>query len=949
MLSVASVRSASGAANYFAADNYYTREQGQGQWFGKGAETLGLRGKIDPKTFEALLRGELPDGARVGREGIHRAGIDLTFSMPKSWSLIALVGGDRRIIEAYGEAVKATLAWAEKNAAQARVDSGQGQRLVQTGKLVIGLFEHDTSRAQEPQSHFHAVVANLTQLPNGEWRALRNDKLWSLNTLLNSMTMAHFRKGVEGLGYQVGERSKHGNFEAAGITRNMIMAFSTRRQQILDKIAGMASRSPEAFHAATLMTREAKAPVEDRAALYASWQATARDVGLDLGAVQTEAEVRFQSQPGLIQRIGEKMAPIATLARDLAAGFASALGLRLDDPYLPRTFPNKSPSEIAAAHSVASAIRHLEQREAGFSVTDIYKAALDFGLPTTIAEVEHAVARQIAKGTLHRGIDERAGMVTTARALETERRILAGVEEGRGAVHPILSAGLAGDSLQAFARERCGYALNPGQESAGRMMFASRDRIVAIQGVAGAGKSSVLAPAALLFEAEGRKVMGLAVQNTLVRMLERETGIPSMTAARFIKAYEDPAKRTAKVDIKDSVLIVDEASMLSNIDQLKLIEIANQREVARLVFVGDSRQLSAVDAGKPFALVQEAGIATATMDANLRARDETVRAVAAAAQTGEVARAMKLLGGKVIEAKGGVVEQATAQWLTLPKAERESTVIFASGRRLRDAVNASVQHGLKLRGELGEQGLRLQVLDRVNLTNEELRYSHHYQSGRVVELFRQLREQRLQPGRYTIQEVDQDGRVQLRDEQGKSHRFDPDRMRPGFDIRVALFDPKERTIHSGDRIRWTANDHDRGLLNADPATVTAIDKGRVEIETSSGMKLVLANRDPMLARIDLAYAYNAHMAQGMTADRAIVVMESRDTKLLTKQNFLVSVTRVRDDLTVYVDKSDKTKARFERQSGEKTSALETTGETQKQQRDRELQKERTRSFDYGIG
>ena len=949
MLSVASVRSASGAANYFAADNYYTREQGQGEWFGKGAESLGLRGKIDPKTFEALLRGELPDGARVGREGIHRAGIDLTFSMPKSWSLIALVGGDRRIIEAYGEAVKSTLAWAEKNAAQARVDAGQGQRLVQTGKLVIGLFEHDTSRAQEPQSHFHAVVANLTQLPNGEWRALRNDKLWSLNTLLNSMTMAHFRMSVEALGYQVGDRSKHGNFEAAGITRNMIMAFSTRRQQILEKIAGMASHSPEAFHAAALMTREAKAPVEDRAALYAGWQETARDVGLDLCAVRAEAEARSNSQPTMIQRIGDKIVPIATRARDLAAGFASGLGLRQDDPYLPRTFPNKSPPEIAAAHSVASAIRHLEQREAGFSVTDIYKAALDFGLPTTITEVEGAVARQVSKGTLHLGIDERAGMVTTTRALDTERRILAGVEEGRGAVHPILSAGLAGVSLQAFARERSGYALNPGQEAAGRMMFASRDRILVIQGVAGAGKSSVLAPAAQLFEAEGRKVMGLAVQNTLVRMLERETGIPSMTVARFIKAYDDPAKGTAKVDIKGSVLIVDEASMLSNADQLKLIETANRLEVARLVFVGDVRQLGAVDAGKPFALVQQAGITTASMDSNLRARDETVRAVAAAAQTGDVAKAMQLLGGKVIEANGSVVEKATAQWLALPQSERDRTMIFASGRRLRDAVNTGVQQGLKLRGELGEQGLRLQVLDRVNLTNEELRYSHHYKPGRLVELSRLLREQRLPAGRYMIHDVDQNGRVTLRDEQGKAYRFNPERMRPARDNRIALFDQKERTIHAGDRIRWTANDHDRGLLNADRATVMAIDNGRVAIETSSGMKLALTSRDPMLARIDLAYASNAHMAQGMTADRAIVVMESRDTRLLTKQNFLVSVTRARDDLTVFVDKADQTKLRLERQTGEKTSALETTGEAQRQQRDRELQKERTRSFDYGIG
>ena len=632
-------------------------------------------------------------------------------------------------------------------------------------------------------------------------------------------------------------------------------------------------------------------------------------------------------------------------ARELANGFANALGLRRDNPYLPKAFPNRTPAEIAAAHAVASAIRHLEQREAGFALTDVYKAALDFGLPTTIDEVERAAARQIANGNLHRGIDERAGMVTTAQALDTERRILAGVDAGRGAVAPVLSADLAADSLQAFAMKRHGFALNAGQEAAGRMMFASADRIVAIQGVAGAGKSSVLAPAARLFEAQGRKVIGLAVQNTLVRMLEREPGVPSMTVARFIKIHGGELNSAARESLRNAILIVDEASMLANADHLRLIEIANRAEVGRLVFVGDSRQLGAVDAGKPFALVQDAGIETARMDQNLRARDDTVRAVAAAAQAGDVAKAMQLLDGRVVEVEGGVVEQATRQWLSLPKAQREQTVIFASGRRLRDAVNASVQEGLKQAGELGEQGLQLQVLDRVNLTNEELRYSHHYHPGRLVELSRAVREQRLEAGRYVVTEVDRNGRVHLRDERGKAHRFMPDRVRLGHDNRLALYDQRERTIHAGDRIRWTSNDHERGLLNADRATVTAIGKGRVEIETSSGMKLSLAQGDPMLARIDLAYAYNAHMAQGMTADRAIVVMESRDAKLLTRQNFLVSVTRVRDELTVYVDKADRTRAKFELQSGEKRSALQTIGAVEKRP---ELERTRIKPFEIGL-
>ena len=198
MLSVASVRSAKGASAYFAADNYYTAgvDAPAGEWFGKGAEALGLAGEVDQQRFEALLTGELPDGSRVGTPDRHRAGIDLTFSLPKSWSLLALVGGDRRIVEAYREAVKDTLRWAERNAAETRMEVRGRERVVATGNLVVALFEHDTSRAKDPQAHVHSVIANVTQGPDGKWRALHNEKLGSLNTLMNTIVIAGIRTRV---------------------------------------------------------------------------------------------------------------------------------------------------------------------------------------------------------------------------------------------------------------------------------------------------------------------------------------------------------------------------------------------------------------------------------------------------------------------------------------------------------------------------------------------------------------------------------------------------------------------------------------------------------------------------------------------------------------------------------------------------------------------------------
>ena len=114
------------------------------------------------------------------------------------------------------------------------------------------------------------------------------------------------------------------------------------------------------------------------------------------------------------------------------------------------------------------------------------------------------------------------------------------------------------------------------------------------------------------------------------------------------------------------------------------------------------------------------------------------------------------------------------------------------------------------------------------------------------------------------------------------------------------------------------------MLNADQAKIVAIGEKTVTVTTSSGIEHDLAHDDPMLKRLDLAYALNAHMAQGLTSDRGIAVMDSREKNLSNQQTFLVTVTRLRDGLTLYVDNARKLEATVERNTGMKRSALETT-------------------------
>jgi len=286
MLSLAAIGSASGAAAYYAGDNYYTDGQltEASLWHGKGAEMLGLTGgKADRDQFDAVLAGKLPDGSVIpdGARGSHRPGLDLTFSAPKSVSLLAYVGGDDRLLEAHMDAAKSALDWAERRFAEARISGGKPgrQMVVPTGNLIVALFQHDTSRALDPQAHVHAVIANATKAPDGQWRALAERALWEGKTTIASVYNAAFRQKVETLGYATGLTGKHGQFEIEGIDRSVIRAFSQRRAEIEAEATKLEHNTPAAMAAVTLRTRGDKPANLDRATLHAEWQARAEAIG----------------------------------------------------------------------------------------------------------------------------------------------------------------------------------------------------------------------------------------------------------------------------------------------------------------------------------------------------------------------------------------------------------------------------------------------------------------------------------------------------------------------------------------------------------------------------------------------------------------------------------------------------------------------------------------------
>jgi conjugative relaxase-like TrwC/TraI family protein len=961
MHSIASVRSSSGAADYFANDNYYSADEHAeaGVWGGEGARALGLEGQVERDAFEGILNGRLPNGDMVGQVEGRRLGLDLTFSMPKSASILALVSGDRRIIDAHLAAVKSTMSHlVEKQFAESRnyerSRSGEPQK---TGNLVYALFAHDTSRALDPQGHIHAVVANLTRDPKGTWKALWNGEIWKNNTTIGQFYHAAFRAQLQKLGYETEAAGKHGSFEIKGVPAEVIKEFSQRREDILTKVEELGISSPKGQDRVTVNTRDPKLAVEDRAGLIQSWQDRSAELGFDGKALVAEAKARaeVQARPTFRETataaIGEVATRINAALRTpspLAVSGAAALFL---------------PAEtIKAQHATASAIRHLSEREAAFSPEAILSSALGFQIKGLEGgAVVQRIGELVREGYLIPGksdrLDGHFDLVTTPAALAVEQRILDTIERGQGQGRAFMPPDEAMARLQEAARElgreRAGvdtWQLNEGQLAAGVAILSGTDRFLNVQGVAGAGKSTLLGALDKVLAGEGVKLVGLAFQNKMVADLRgggghgmsadqmRAAGIEAYTIARFLSTYASAAAagsgerfEAAKAALANTVIITDESSMVSSRDMLRLTTLAEQLDLAKAPFMGDRQQLSAIEQGKMFAVSQASGQATVRMDENIRQKNSPLLlAVAGLSNEGHAGLALELLAahGRVIEAGPDHVARAAELWLSLTPEKREATAIFTAGRDDRAEINTRVQAGLLKEGTLTGAGVALTTLQSANATREELRFASTYRTGQVVEARMDVREIGLGRGEYQVSEVRKDGKVVL-ERDGKRKVIDPDRINPDhrFD-RLGLYEQKQIRIHDGETVFWRDKDAGRDIAKSTYATVLEARAEGIRVELADKRQLVLAPGDPMLRRLDLGYALNAHMAQGMTKPEAIEVISSAQRNLATQRTQNVLNTRATDDMVVVTNNLDSLKQQLDRTPGNKTSALEVTGKVE---------------------
>ena len=901
-----------------------------------------------PKRFETVLAGFVPGtDIRLGRmregERVHRPGWDITFSAPKSVSLEALVMGDRRVIRAHDEAVRATLDWVEADLLQTRGWDPATRRRprVKAHGMVVAGFRHLTSRDLDPFLHTHCVLANMTHNAAGEWRSVEPTAIRRSEKLIGAYYRNELARRLEALGMAIAPRlvGRIPGFELAGYSRTFVEAFSGRRLEI----EAYMERNDLPYTAKNTQTAALHTRKRKRdgilADLVPAWRARARALGL------VREKVELSPPRPLDPLTGERSAAPRMPARGLPANELRKLKRAPALPKLPRekamagrhaAGPRapRSPApaelsrepELGLLEAVARAVAHVEERQVRIPEAEIRAVALGHAPGRyMLAEVDEAIARLVRSGELIETEHEHADRAfVTDRAVKTERRMLASMRAARGQGRAEAEAG----AVAARLRES---GLTEGQRQAVRTILLSRDRVTGVQGHAGSGKTTMLR---MVKELLGeRTILGLAPSASAARVLAREADIPSRTLQWFLTRHEDlsdPARLArARSEFTGAVLAVDEASMIDTVRMEALLRIARDLGVARVALVGDTAQLRAVDAGQPFRVLQKAGMATAVMDEVLRQEDPDLLKASGQARAGEPGAAIRQLGRRVHEyPREELGPEAGRHWLALAPEDRADALILAPTHAIRRQVNETVREGLEAEGLLHGRVLVVDRLVNRRLTRARAADIRSYEPGDTVVFHRDVFGCRA--GDVCMVTGTDGGHVVMAGPDGSERRFRPSGNAATY---FGLYDTERIELRAGERIRWTRNrkapparfGHPRqpDLVNGGEAEILEIDRRRVRFCDEQGRTFSFLLSDPQLRHLDHAYCSTVHAAQGRTARGVIAVLDAHGAA--DQAMFHVEVSRAAEAFLLLTDDREALVEMLEARPGREEGALEALG------------------------
>jgi len=694
---------------HLCVGDYY--DEGQrvaGQWFGLGAERLGLANMVGAEAFLRLCENQHPSSCETLTQRLNitrkdaagdntanrRIFYDFTFSPPKSVSVAALVGADKRILEAHAQAV--TLALKEFEAfAATRVRVGKSNCDRSTGNFVAALFTHDTSRALDPHLHTHCIIFNATfDAVENRWKALQNYELLRAKKFAENAYYHELARKLRGFGYEI-HNLPRGDFQIGGISEDICERFSKRHTQIDEAIKKLLAEKPECAGGDLMAMRRLIATAE-RARKQKELSRDEKQTLWDVQLSETErASLRQPAQRS--ERVRE--------------------------------------NRMTAGETVRWAEDHLFDRNSVALECQLWEQALERG------RGEHFTLDELKEVTRRRPYirnPERPAEVTLREVLLRELEIVQTVKDGVGKCSPLVEHSVTDNPK-----------LDDEQRLALDALLCSTNAVSLFRGGAGTGKSFVLRELVEHVRQSGRLVAVLAPQRQQVVAMDQAKFPSPTTVTNFLLKGELA---------EGAVVVVDEAGQIGGRQMTELLRLARERN-ARVILSGDTRQHGAVEASDALlAIERHSGIKPVELH-TIRRQDPALgrtkkesskikqyRKAVQMAAVGKLAESFERLDRMGAVVSCGLGEQADklAGEYVLLTEEKASAVVVSQTWGEVHRVNSKVRDALKGKGLLGANDVRVQALDKLDLTNAQKRDKRFYPQDAVIVFNQKVRQ--TEPG-----------------------------------------------------------------------------------------------------------------------------------------------------------------------------------------------------------
>ena len=910
MLSTRAFSSSGAAGKYYAHADYYGSEA-KGIWAGDGAQELGLTEEFNAKAnpaFNNMLKGILPNGQMLGKKTKdkleHNPGVDLTFSVPKSFSIQMLVLStkeERQAMEAaLTKAVNTTLKYIEEKAyAVARKGAG-GHIKEKIHKLTFATFLHTTNRNLEPQAHVHCFLANSAKCEDGKFRSLAFENILKNNKFLGQVFRNELALETKKIGYDITPTvlsDGSSAFELSKIDNKLIQAFSTRRQEIeeLCKLYGV--KTKEGRDNIVINSRKSKR-LASQEELKNAWSSLEQKVNQEIADHQTPV-------------------PSSSLFKQAWEFLTNKLS------YKPKA------AELNLRDLATLCVEDVTHRQSVVALEDLLKATLKFSIGKYgVREVEQECLELEAAGLII-GND---GLYTSKALLTQEKQIVTYAQEAIGVSKAIIKEEHFAVHLTKFEQQQSNLKMNNQQKKVLQHILTSTDKILTVEGLPGVGKSTVLDAVRSISGQKIIKFEGLAPTASAAKTLKESANLDvSTTIHRFLgqnsgylegRGTKQSLQEQRKI-FKDVVIFVDECSLIPTHIMHKLLTLQKKFDY-RLVLTGDTKQLGAVEAGKPFEQILKI-IKPVIMNLIVRQKSHQHKQAVIAASQGKIEKTFAIHKENIKELAmlPKLAKEAANLYVKKSPNQREQTLLIAPTRTLRDQINLGIKDKLQLPGEK----IEFSALRQRDMTIANYQFAYFFkQKTDILRFHRPYKKLGIEKDEYlTVEKVNHiSNSLTLKKSNGKEVLFQL-RKEVDYKSKFEVFNELGLEVQQGLKIIFTKNNNNLGLINSETAIIKSINKEIATLQFENKMtKDIPMNQ---LKHIDYGYCVTVHTSQGKTFDNTIAAI-GKNAFLNNQQSWLVSLSRHRVELSILSEDMKSLQTYLAKNTGKEMSALELMSKTE---------------------